>query len=921
MDKFDASLSRTLTLINEHFSLARYTGFKKAKALLDVRYAAKGIIKIMQSLLTTSDVNPELVDPLCNICHFIALKVTELNTQQIDEDVVVYLLQILKGQRSDEPRIRKLIGALAAYASKKNFQPKDVKFLETLILFIVSMEYFSSAHPEVCNLLSLLEELLVRLRSTNVIVFDSQYLFRAKRCGFLPHMMRYALRSLGSSSKQVMSFVLTLKPWLEDYGGFKWEPENIGRSYMGLKRMRETFLVRTQQDVEMVLQFQRSIEELMPLPFRSLKLKDSFVNSIAKCLNGLDETDFIYTFIVQELCAILGSENPDQFTGISTGAVAGLLHGIGKKKNWYEPCSRSFVHALCRTWANGHWPLKAATIPETCRLCCVMMSSFEQAANLYPDLLSVLKTLMQAIISCSKLNYKLTPTDLQFVFKGVASFILAEKTPALANDLDLLVGDVLDSKAAGADQLMQIAMTEGMHFYLQRIQNEKLNHKHVFNLLSNITNQCQALSTIIPLLDLLPLIDVNGQHVNCQAIVAQLHHIVKQGPVAEGILYNLGITHYDADISNKSEDSLLSAVITNCNMYRSLVPIPLAQMAAHILCQICSVSGPWQKMRDLVCVLMNYVLMYVADESCPSEWRDCMAFCTNYKTKSHYIASLGKVVNHLQDELMRKSVRHLETLFGSFCNQNMSRQAHPVTGQDDIVPYSLTLEQLLLSNSTKLLVECIVACSKSDVAQRLPYETEGLRNIYNNFYYGAFRLPESMWYTIGNPKYTAPIAVPWRNVEERAVNYVKQQLMLGKNTIAWHSTMSYCLVHGLPAAICIELAPMVAPVVAPADGDILFLTQPTGAANNDDSLWLLIDILPKNRLVTSAYAQFVMDAAAIRDNLNIVYAAVLLDATLSTNSDDEAVKADNTLHRYMEGILDKLLAAFGLCGNNTNTKG
>lgn len=1018
-DKIDPGISRTISMANERFFIAKYQPNASGnsdgeKLVLEVKFLAKGIQKLMQmiaALLESSSSAPslaflELIDPVLNIVQFLAIKISELPVNQtLDDDLVVHCLQLLKSQCVEDPRIRMLIDQLAAYILRSEVKPRDSKFFDLVLSFITAMDHYHSSFPEVGHFLMALEMILKTFRtSATPPVFDSLYAARAKRYGFPAYSLRYALRNLGASSRQVMTFVMVLRPWLEDYGGGRWELENVGRSYIGLRRMRESYLVRCPSDVDLVHDFQQCILDLMLMPFHQYKLKDSFVHSIAKCLLCLDEKDEIFYFILSELVQVLSrymvnlsknslglsnqqlagmeteeegeevEETADPLANVSLSAWAGLMHGIGRKKHWCEPCSRQFLQVLAQLMTmapiapssaleggNPTTPqfsyilLGGSDLPsgalagEIMQQYCVILSSLEGMLVATAESIRIVHALVTRILALVKTSgCQLSYNQGFFVVKGLTSFILlpsSTESSSASSSLSLshlvspssnggkLLIDMMDAvfsclveyKEISIDQALMLLQSPTCHFYIQHLrQQAQLQHPdhQSFSLfVQRFLPQCRLLSHMLPMLELLPLIDISNQDPLVAAIVDQLKEVVLEGSLSKEILYNSHLSDLDLDSEHSPKEEILRAMMLNANKYRGSIDIQTAQSAAHVLSHLWCVEVDEQNMKDLLIVLLTFVLMYLIDEHCPMEWRQCLVFFDNYYTKStRRVAALSSTIQYIQEELIRRSVRHLETLFGSFMNQNLpvqlsSTASHQSPSREQeaapTVSYSVTLEQLLHPDSTKLFVECVVALSKTVHLQTtLSFELTSLRTVFESFFRGVFRLPESLWYSLYSPRYMFGIMTPWREIEEHAIDYVKQRLMEA-NPEAWQSAMSYCLINGVPATMAIELSSARRMAPMDCDGDGLLLFDYMGEEDEMeierdeirqrdamDRRWLLMDLLPRNRFVATSMTQVISDSEAVKRGLGVIYATVLVDLTES--------EVD------MERKLDGLLASYGL---------
>ncbi len=959
----DEGIARTLHVLNERFELSGYAGLEKSKALIDVRYIGKGILKMMQSLGVADnapDAANQLWDPLLNICTFLAMKVHELDPTVIDEDVLVYLLQILKGQRSEDDRIRELIGALAKYGYSKKFRAKDMKFFDTLLMFIGSMDYFSSQHREVNRLLLFLEELLLQFRSlspsVSMLTFDANYLSRARRYGFSPYTMRYALRNLSSSQWEVMRFVLALEPWLKDYGKSTWELENIARSYLGLRRLRERVPVRNTAEADLGLRFHKCIDQIMPMHFHSLKMKDSFINSLAKCLMCLEEGDSIYKFICKELAKLFASTDHLDCSHwkmshyVSLDAFAGLFHGIGKKKSWYKEASRRLLHAVDAAIKVGSLPYfnldillssKEHEAPQSLQAYCVMISSFEGVTILYPEVTELILLLMKIIEQLMRRGLALSYGHFYFVCKGLAGFMLSIQATAFVESFEQMLIGVIEKKGVVFDQLLSLLQVDAMHFYLHRIARDQLRHEALYTAIKTALPKCNSLAQMVQLMDLVPLF--TAHHRSMDAIITQLHNLVFESSSAKDILSAL--QHRPATSNEIGEEEFVQEVFAmNSKRFKSAVSIHTAQLAAMTLHCIQHIEGHWPLLTEAICVLLTYVIIHIDDlQSC--QWHQCLSFCRTYSSsKPYFTPSLQPTIAFLQEEIARRGVRHLETLFGSYTNQTLARQTQvQMAGKEDALPYSQYLEMLLQPESSMLLSECMLLCADVDpnnsvLSERLAFEKNCLFTVYDSFYYGTFKLPESLRFGMYDDRYTCNITIPWRNVEEYATLHVKKRLMTGGNMIAWHSVITHCLMHGFPGSICLELMPIIAPEPASAEGDVDIVTmdkligglawlqeaprQPLGLS---EQTWLLLDLLPKNRYLPHVLEQKLINIASIRQTLNITYAAVLVDVTVEETIEQgndgkpigpsliPIVSQDRALYRRLEQRLDRLLLAYGLC--------
>ncbi|RYH27463.1 hypothetical protein EON65_13400 [archaeon] len=350
-------------------------------SLVELKYIGKGIIKMMNGAMQSSNnlmnqkfaatfrtYDPVLTDPLSTICAYMAVKLSALMRKEpdnkavsADEDLTVYILQILRGQNSEDIRLRLLMDNLVQYARLLPVSSLKEKFCETTVIFIAHMENFSSDHRVVETLLVFFESILAQYRTLPIgescATFDDKYLARSTKYLFSPPYMRNALRNLSSSSRIVMRFIVQLQPWLDDYpaaragrGEKRWDLDDIGQAYLGFRRMREmprlfepvtndtSAIASYQQAITFVNNFQRYALSTMSIPFGQYLVSGRFLKCISRCLMNLSESDEVFAFIVRELVDML-SRSEEELTTVNLlplDAVADLMYVLGEKRGWTD---------------------------------------------------------------------------------------------------------------------------------------------------------------------------------------------------------------------------------------------------------------------------------------------------------------------------------------------------------------------------------------------------------------------------------------------------------------------------------------------------------------------------------------------------------------------------------------------------------
>eukprot|EP00981_Chlorochromonas_danica_P000914 scaffold222_cov176-Ochromonas_danica.AAC.1 len=958
VEHIDADITRTLRLINDRLGSViqertkddvSSSGRDYTKLLSIARWIGKGVIKLMQgcSSADSLSVSNDILEPLYQIIYYLSLELKVLaemeKTIAVDIDLVVYVLQILKGQKTEDIRLRALMFSTVRYAKGRTFSC-DNKFYETLIGFIGSMDNFSSNYIEVRSFVDWLGELLHYIRTCEFAPkFDLDSATRAKKYSFAPCNLRFALRGFGSSSIEVMRFVLALAPWLEDYGaggnaGIKNDLDNIGKSYRGLCRMREAVLLSRPEDLDIVFRFQRFIEKIMPISFRGFRLKDAFIYSLARAIGSLDERDSIYHFIIQELLWTL-SKDPQVWTDISLPALAALLHGIGKNKTWIDSSAWLILHGI-RTavvkinifpallphlnLVSTVLAVPGSVIPHVC----VMLTSLEHSLIISSDVAQLIDLFLECILYFIKppeASFHLSFDNVSFICKGLSGFVSALKDNVkIMMAIDRVLGDLLIGRVVlSYEQMVHLIQLDCINFYLHRLLREDAwaMHRNIFNLIENMVIQCRQLEMILPLLEVYPLLHPKRKGKLREKIVSQMHTILLEASpireVLEGILIQANINREEMNASQESgeiyeENRLLDVIICNCNKYRLSVDFRISLLSAHLLYQTWSMESPIETIREIVIICITNILMHIDNENFAIEWRLCLTFCRTFQKRKFCDPVLLPVVSHLQDVVLKRSILHLETLFGSFMNQNLASQMR-APANDNAVTYSSALEHLLHENQSKLLVECILTCSHFGY-DNFHSKTSSLQSVFDDFYLGVFQLPECLRYTNYSMRYISSLKVQWRSIEEYAFQYIENKLrMLDPTMQTWQTIINHGLVNGLPGSICIEIVPtaLIIPEYFPWNEDVILLSKPRDDSNSNDNninpnIWLLIDILPKNRTVNTMFAQMLSDASEVLNNLRVGYAVVLLDLIIE---DGETLRSAEKIGIGAKSVIEKPLCA------------
>lgn len=572
-----------MAILNERANLSQYSRRPEdPKALFEAKYIAKGILKMMQSIAAVDAItlNLELMEPLLSICQFLSVKILEIGAGvPADEDTIVYVFQILKGQHVEDSRMRSLLQSLAYYLRTHTFTPQDTKFYDTILLFIASMEHYQSSYSEVAEILYVLSSLLtLYLKSANAPLFDAAYASRAKRYGFSSHVLRYALRNLSSSCPAVVGLVLTLRPWLEEYGDQRWDVESAGRSLLGLRRMREPMLLMGVSDSpspsaapdpsqSMLEDFGDCVRRYLCTPFHDLQLKESFLHQVGKWLSVNHEKDDAYAFLVEELTLWLTRNSPESLPPISLPAWAGLLHGMGRRGHWFEQYSREFMIAAkahfqserfsqllsgqvleqrpsdgAQTGPSGGSLVSEVGSPsssahDVLHWLCGMISGFESVAVPFAAILSTADIWMTAVLALIRSGAKPTYTQAAFLCRGLTGLFLASGHEVILEVMDRVFAE-MNAKDLTRDQCCGFLSIPGFHFFLERLRRDghQRSYRNVFSFIAKGVTGCQSIKQLSDWMGLLPRIDPTGCHDTCQVIIQQLAGILLDDPSVQDLL-------------------------------------------------------------------------------------------------------------------------------------------------------------------------------------------------------------------------------------------------------------------------------------------------------------------------------------------------------------------------------------------------
>ncbi len=283
-DNYCDEIAQVLNCINEKTNLLKcmVKSDRIIPSLGDLKMITKGIIKLMQDAVRlhsrpgrefisansedfceSTKMHHKKIDPLYNICQFVACKIYELSkTSGVDEDLVVNVLQSIKGHSIEDKRVQQLMRAISIYSESITLSDlKDERIVETLLQFIsLTVGKYNHNIPEVDDVLMLLGRLLMlsyeKFVKSKFVSPGTEHpdpnkldqlsqniLQRSKRYGFEASELRYALRNLSSSSKAARYFFFTIRPWLNFvFRGYEFDHRNIIKNALSLDQVTKSYL-------------------------------------------------------------------------------------------------------------------------------------------------------------------------------------------------------------------------------------------------------------------------------------------------------------------------------------------------------------------------------------------------------------------------------------------------------------------------------------------------------------------------------------------------------------------------------------------------------------------------------------------------------------------------------------------------------
>jgi hypothetical protein len=343
----------------------------KKRCRFESKMIAKGMIKLANSI--TDSHSDSLIDPLYQMMDYLSLLLIEIGSMGSDqiliprpsstkahssssshdlhsappaidseEDLLLYLLCVLRNQRTSDERVRRLL--LATYYFGRNVKESYIKhaekFYEILLTSISCLSHYDSSYSEVERYLELLTILLrvcyskyssYTMLSSATSAASASSRLRDKFP--LPSLVS-SFSCLSSSSRAVRKFIIALESWsviglrggkplykkhqdkaTEVEGKQIWNLEDASKIYEGFSKMicdrQGSAVMPNNEELEEIMVFDDLVSDIIRIPFHhhhnllTNEKQRAFFMKILTFYGNLSEevgeSDAILSFMREEL--------------------------------------------------------------------------------------------------------------------------------------------------------------------------------------------------------------------------------------------------------------------------------------------------------------------------------------------------------------------------------------------------------------------------------------------------------------------------------------------------------------------------------------------------------------------------------------------------------------------------------------------